>query len=484
MAGIKPLRPFDFQNAADWPAWMDEFDGYRFASGLHEKPDEVQVRTLLNTMGRRSREIPRSLNVKDEEMEDFDLVKSKFKGYFVHTKNTVYESARFNLRRQQLGETVDQFATELNRLADRCEFKEMKERLIRARFVVGLRDHLLSEELQMDPNLTLSTALAKAPTSETVKKQQAELKEHEGTIPEACVAAVKPEKTPGKRKKFTRGHKSAYRGKSCSFYAGPFLPKNSCPSKQERCRFCRTLGHFEKACRKKRRADGNLDDIAEADKFLGTVERSANTPSEHFVTVLINGHKLRMKVNTGAEVTVVGQNFPLLPRSLDKAGDLKGPNSASIRTIVKFDAEVAWKDNRSKQTIYVVHTFRTPLLGLPSIKALGIVRFLDDLATADDIVSRRERHQLPTVRQVMGTFQEAKVFSKLDENSGFYQIKLSEECQKLTTFITPYGRYCYRRLPFGITSAPHIFQRKFSQVIEGLDGVLNYMDDILVYGKN
>ncbi|KAL1466816.1 hypothetical protein MTO96_026408 [Rhipicephalus appendiculatus] len=42
MAGIKPPKPFDFQNAADWPAWMDEFDDYRFASGLHEKTDDVQ----------------------------------------------------------------------------------------------------------------------------------------------------------------------------------------------------------------------------------------------------------------------------------------------------------------------------------------------------------------------------------------------------------------------------------------------------------
>ncbi|XP_075560035.1 uncharacterized protein LOC142591620 [Dermacentor variabilis] len=306
MAGIKPPRPFDFQNSADWPAWMGEFDDYRFASRLHEKPDEVQVRTILYTMGRKSREILRSLNVKDEEMEDFDLVKSKFKGYFVHTNNKVYERARFNLRRQQLGETVDQFATELNRLADSCEFKEMKERLIRDRFVVGLRGQLLSEELQMDPNLTLSTALAKARTSETVKEQQAELKEREDTIPEACITVVKPEKTPGKSKKFTRGHKPAYCGNFCSFCAGPFHPRSSFPAKQDRCRFCRKLGHFEKACRKKRQADGNLDDISEPDKFLGMVEQSANTPSEHFVTVLINDHKLRMKVDTGAEVTVVG----------------------------------------------------------------------------------------------------------------------------------------------------------------------------------
>ncbi|XP_075550144.1 uncharacterized protein LOC142583543 [Dermacentor variabilis] len=250
MAGIKPPRPFDFQNAVDWPAWMDEFGDCRLAFGLHEKPDDVQVRTLFYTMDRKSREILRSLIVKDEEMEDFKLVKPRFRGYFVNIKNTVYESARFSLRRQQLGEIVDQFATKLNRLADRCEFKEMKERLIRDRFLVGLRDQLLSEELQMDPNLTLSTALAKARTSETVKKQQAELKEHEGTIPEACVAAAKPKKTPGKSKKVTRRQKPAYLGKFYSFCAGPFHPRSSCPAKDERCRFCRKLGRIEKACRK------------------------------------------------------------------------------------------------------------------------------------------------------------------------------------------------------------------------------------------
>ncbi|KAK8776371.1 hypothetical protein V5799_030284 [Amblyomma americanum] len=120
MAGIKPPRPFDFQNVAGWPAWMDEFDDYRFASGLHEKPAEVQVRTLLYTMGRKPREFRRALNVKDEEMKDLSFVKSKFHAT-LSTPKIVFESARFNQHRQQLGEAVDQFATKLNRLADRCE---------------------------------------------------------------------------------------------------------------------------------------------------------------------------------------------------------------------------------------------------------------------------------------------------------------------------------------------------------------------------
>ena len=54
----------------------------------------------------------------------------------------------------------------------------------------------------------------------------------------------------------------------------------------------------------------------------------------------------------------------------------------------------------------------------------------------------------------------------------------------LTTFVTPFGRYHFNRLPFGITSAPEVFQKQMSQALDGLDGVVCLMDDILVYGSN
>ena len=72
----------------------------------------------------------------------------------------------------------------------------------------------------------------------------------------------------------------------------------------------------------------------------------------------------------------------------------------------------------------------------------------------------------------------------MDAASGFWQIPLDSECVKLTPFITPFGRYCFNRLPFGITSAPEIFQFKMNELLEGLEGVVVYMDDILVYGSN
>lgn len=69
----------------------------------------------------------------------------------------------------------------------------------------------------------------------------------------------------------------------------------------------------------------------------------------------------------------------------------------------------------------------------------------------------REAHPLPTVDETLAHLNGASVFSKVDANSGFWQIPLADSTKHLTTFITPYGRYCFNKLPFGISSAPEYF---------------------------
>ena len=93
---------------------------------------------------------------------------------------------------------------------------------------------------------------------------------------------------------------------------------------------------------------------------------------------------------------------------------------------------------------------------------------------------RREKYILPSVDQSLGMLAGAKVFSKLDANMGFS----AEESVMYTTFITPFGRFHFNRLSFGINSAPEHFQCMMAEVIEGLEGVVCHIDDLLVWGRD
>ena len=115
-------------------------------------------------------------------------------------------------------------------------------------------------------------------------------------------------------------------------------------------------------------------------------------------------------------------------------------------------------------------------------KSDGKVRICVDLTKLNESV-RRERHILPSVDHSLAQLGGAKVFTKLDANSGFWQIELSKESALLTTFITPFGRFCFNRLPFGITSAPEHFQKRMSEILAGLEGVVCMVDDVLVHGR-
>ena len=97
---------------------------------------------------------------------------------------------------------------------------------------------------------------------------------------------------------------------------------------------------------------------------------------------------------------------------------------------------------------------------------------------------KREHYQLPTIEEITSRLAGAKVFSKLDLNSGYWQLKLDEDSQLLTTFNTPFGRYAYKRTPFGIKSAQEVFHKRVAQHFENIPGVETDIDDILIWGKS
>ncbi|KAK3731331.1 hypothetical protein QZH41_004089 [Actinostola sp. cb2023] len=96
---------------------------------------------------------------------------------------------------------------------------------------------------------------------------------------------------------------------------------------------------------------------------------------------------------------------------------------------------------------------------------------------------KREHYHLPTIEEITTRLSGAKFFSTLDARSGFWQIPLDDESSTLTTFATPYGRYRFTRMPFGIHSAQEVFHKRLHELFQDLSGVETDIDDILVWGR-
>ena len=95
---------------------------------------------------------------------------------------------------------------------------------------------------------------------------------------------------------------------------------------------------------------------------------------------------------------------------------------------------------------------------------------------------RREHYQMPTVEEVSTSLSQAKKFTVVDAKDGFWQKRLDTDSSSKTTFNTPFGRYRWKRMPFGISSAPEVWQLKMHEFVEDLEGVELIADDFLIAG--
>ncbi|XP_070392639.1 uncharacterized protein [Dermacentor albipictus] len=92
-------------------------------------------------------------------------------------------------------------------------------------------------------------------------------------------------------------------------------------------------------------------------------------------------------------------------------------------------------------------------------------------------------YPLPHVEELLQMFHGATYFSKLDLASAYHQLLLEEGSRDLTTFITHEGLFRFKRVCFGLASAPAVFQKMMSQILQSCKNVVCYLDDILVWGR-
>ena len=258
---VVPPESFNFACPEQWTKWIRRFERFRIASGLSAKDDEAQVNTLIYAMGDEADDILRSFNLSEDESKRYDAVKGKFESHFDKRRNVIYERARFNMRRQEENEAIDTFVTALYALAEHCGYGSLHDEMIRDRIVVGIRNTSLSERLQLDPKLTLESAVTQVRQSETVKQQQAVLRGSSTLAQEIPVGAVQRGRGNWKGKPFKGVNPGVNNGsqssatsrdnpKGCSRCGKlAFHDKANCPAKDAICRRCNKRGHFQAVCR-------------------------------------------------------------------------------------------------------------------------------------------------------------------------------------------------------------------------------------------
>ena len=97
---------------------------------------------------------------------------------------------------------------------------------------------------------------------------------------------------------------------------------------------------------------------------------------------------------------------------------------------------------------------------------------------------KREFSQMPTAEEITSQMSGATIFSKLDASAGYWQVKVDEASSDLLAFNTPFGRYKFKRLPFGVHCGSEVFSKRIAEILDGLEGVAHIQDDIIVWGTD
>lgn len=121
---------------------------------------------------------------------------------------------------------------------------------------------------------------------------------------------------------------------------------------------------------------------------------------------------------------------------------------------------------------------------VPVVKADGNIQICGDYKFTVNTATSVESYPLPRIEDLLASIGKSKVFSKLDLANAYQQLELEDESKNLVTISTQCSLFHYNRLPFGVSSAPAIFQRTMETLLRDISNVVVYLDDVLVSGAS
>ena len=236
LSGVKPppALVLSSNKCENWKLWKQQWNNYVILSKLDKMEVTVQLAMLENCLGSDGLKICNSLTFGSDETKDMKAVIMKLEETFIGELNETYERYMFNLRKQQSGESIDDYVTDLRNLAKSCKFCDcLGEPLLRDRIVMGVRDLETRKKLLEIKNLKLSACIDLCRSIEATNTQ---------------LASVSDMKEVHKIKKKVSGKTDYKNGKAdftCHFCCKKHkMQKSLCPALGQTCSKCKQKNHF------------------------------------------------------------------------------------------------------------------------------------------------------------------------------------------------------------------------------------------------
>lgn len=250
-----------------WCKFKYMFKNFITAAGFENKSETRKAAILLNSVGPQLQEIYFNI-LKKKESPKLEELLDIFNEYFEPKKNEVISSYKFNTRIQEDGESFDEYFADLKKLAKLCSYKDIEERMIRDRIVIGIQDKKVQEKLLGMKDLTMDQAVDICRSAQLVREQQLIIASQ--SMPVDAVRRRSPKPSPTtthikdeysnnnnfNNKKYninSNNNMSSYNNflkylcKKCHIVHEP----RNCPAYGKKCMNCNKFNHFKIGCKEK-----------------------------------------------------------------------------------------------------------------------------------------------------------------------------------------------------------------------------------------
>ncbi|XP_030850078.1 uncharacterized protein LOC115927898 [Strongylocentrotus purpuratus] len=434
----------------------------------------------------------------DPSTKTFKELNEVLDTYYGSSKNQIALRLAFRQCRQGAKDSITEYILELKKLARHCGYGEHLDTNLRDTFVAGLRNNKVQAKLLAKGNeLTWKVAVDAAIAMELADADS--LKLQQGSSSGQRSAEVH---------RLERSQPRAPQQESTCYRCLGFHLPATCPHRQTTCYSCRKVGHLKRACRN---ATSSSSYSKGRGKPWNASRGQSNEPSQGrgrgpgpgrgrgYSQQSTSQGKKDSRSNTHLIDTEVQDDNPKL-FAVDEQDTSMDSDSVPIVEfdisdhVVPFVVDTAVADSLEvveeldrlgkAGVIRKVKNSRwaAPIVTVP--KSDGSVRLCGDYKQTVNTVLEEDVYPLATCEDLFANLAGGKVFSKIDLSNAYLQLELTDKSKELLTIHTHKGLYEYERLPFGVSTAPAVFQIVMDRILGGMKGVFCYLDDILISSEN